>query len=109
MSDHQQTLAEFVNYWTGGLGATIGGAWLGRMMWHAQEARKARRRFFGQELLWELPVAGGMAFIGEAVSNWVGFAQPITTGVVAVLAYLGPRGIEVLFLKWIGRKLDDKA
>lgn len=109
MQEHPQTLAEFVNYWTGGLGATLGGAWLGRMMWHAQEARRARRRFFGPELLWELPVAAGMAFIGEAVSNLWGFGQPISTGLVAALAYLGPRGIEVLFLKWFGRKFDEKT
>lgn len=104
MPDQQQTLAEFVNYWTGGIGATIGGALLGRIMWHAQEVRKDRRRFFGPELLWELPVAGGMGFIGEGIAGWLSLGQPVSTGIVVGLAYLGPRGAEVLFTKWFDRK-----
>lgn len=108
MQENPQTLADFINYWTGGVGATLGGGLLGRLMWHAQEARKARRRFLGPELFWELPIACGMALIGEGAASWLGFGQPVSTGIVAALSYLGPRGAEVVFLKWLGRKLDGK-
>ena len=62
------------------------------------------RRFFGKELLWEIPVAVGMALIGEAAARYIGLSQPVSTGFVATLAYLGPRGAEALLTTWIGRR-----
>ncbi|WP_234841711.1 phage holin family protein [Sinorhizobium meliloti] len=57
-----------------------------------------RRKFFGKELLWGMPIAVGMAFIGEALALWLALEQPMATGLIAALAYLGPRGSEVLFM-----------
>ena len=108
MQENPQSLADLINYWTGGVGATLGGAWLGRLMWHVTEARKARRRFFGRELFWELPIAIGMALMGEGLAAWLSIGQPASTGLIAALSYLGPRGIEVLFLKWASRRMDGK-
>ena len=33
-----------------------------------------------------------MALVAESVSQYAGLGPQVTTGVVAVLAYLGPRG-----------------
>ncbi|RMC65603.1 hypothetical protein EBB04_19210 [Sinorhizobium meliloti] len=68
-----------------------------------------RRKFFGKELLWEIPIAVGMAFLGAALASWLALEQPMATGLIAALAYLGPRGSEVLFMRWFAAKLDRQA
>ena len=45
-----------------------------------------------------------MALIGEAAANYIGLSQPVSTGFVAMLAYLGPRGAEALMAAWLCRK-----
>jgi hypothetical protein len=45
-----------------------------------------------------------MAIIGEAVASYLALTQPVSTGLVATLAYLGPRGAEALLTAWLGRK-----
>ena len=49
----------------GGAAATLIGAFAGRLMWHSAEVRRGHRRFLSKELLWEIPIAVGMALIGE--------------------------------------------
>jgi hypothetical protein len=97
------SLIEAINSLFGGTVTTIIGAFAGRLMWHSGEVKLGKRNFIGKELLWEIPVAVGMAIIGEAVSSYFGLEQPVSTGVVAVLAYLGPRGAEATFEAWISR------
>lgn len=94
---------EWLSNILGGAATTLIGAIMGRLMWHSGEVKKGRRRFFGRELLWEIPVAIGMAIIGEALASYLSFGQPISTGIVAMLAYLGPRGFEAMFAKWIAK------
>lgn len=85
----------------GGAVTTLAAALAGRLMFHSGEVRAHRRRFFGPELLWGLPVAVGMAIIGEAACAWLSLAPPVATGVIAALAYLGPRGAETSFDRWL--------
>ncbi|EHK74190.1 hypothetical protein SM0020_30167 [Sinorhizobium meliloti CCNWSX0020] len=68
-----------------------------------------RRKFFGKELLWEIPIAVGMAFLGAALASWLALEQPMATGLIAALAYLGPRGSEVLFMRWLRRNSTGKT
>ncbi|MBD9372126.1 phage holin family protein [Rhizobium sp. ARZ01] len=105
MPDKYNSLVGLLDAWFGGAFTTLIGAFIGRIMWHAQEVKKARRKFLGRELIWELPIAVGMALIGEGLASWFQFGQPVSTGLVAALAYLGPRGAEVLFMKWFGAKV----
>ena len=95
---------ETINAVFGGAVTTLIGAVTGRLMWHSGEVKLGRRSFFGKELLWEIPVAVGMALMGEAAARYIGLAQPVSTGFVATLAYLGPRGAETLLSAWLGRK-----
>ncbi|ULB10745.1 phage holin family protein [Cereibacter azotoformans] len=88
----------------GGAVATLIAAFVGRLMYHTSEVRAHRRPFFGWELLWEIPVAVGMAVIGEALSRYLGLDSPVSTGLVATLAYLGPRGAEALIERLIRGK-----
>jgi hypothetical protein len=95
---------ETINHLFGGAITTLIGAFTGRLMWHSGEVKLGNRRLFGKELLWEIQVAVGMALIGDSAANYIGLTQPVSTGFVATLAYLGPRGAESLLCAWIGRK-----
>jgi hypothetical protein len=99
-----QSFIEMINNLFGGAVTTLIGAFTGRLMYHSGEVKLGRRRFFGKELFWEIPVAVGMALIGDAAASYMGLTQPVSTGFVATLAYLGPRGAETLLAAWIGKK-----
>lgn len=95
---------ETLNSLFGGALTTLIGAFTGRLMYHSGEVKLGRRRFFGKELLWEIPVAIGMAIIGEGIARYLELGQPVSTGLVATLAYLGPRGAETLMTSWFSQK-----
>ena len=71
---------DMINSFFGGAVTTLIGAFTGRLMWHSGEVKLGNRRFFGKELLWEIPVAVGMALIGEAAARYIGLSQPVSTG-----------------------------
>lgn len=77
-------LVDWMTNLLGGAATTLVGATIGRLMWHSGEVRKGQRRFFGPELLWEIPVAIGMAIIGEAIASYMGVGPTVTTGIVAL-------------------------
>ncbi|QRY68211.1 phage holin family protein [Ensifer sp. PDNC004] len=109
MPEKYTSLIELLNATLGGAATTVIAVLAGRLMWHTNEVRKMRRKFFGKELLWEMPIAVGMAFIGEGLANWLALGQPMATGMIAALAYLGPRGSEVLFMRWFGQRLSERG
>lgn len=76
-------------------------AWLGRLMWHVREVQKQRRRFWSLHLVWELLTALAISFVADGVVDWLGFDGKAGLGLVVVIAYLGPRGIENLILSWL--------
>lgn len=100
----ENSFIEMINNLFGGAITTLIGALVGRLMWHSGEVKLGKRKFFGRELLWEIPVAVGMAMIGDAAATYIGLTQPVSTGFVATLAYLGPRGAEALLATWLGKK-----
>ena len=88
----------------GGAATSMIAAIIGRLAYHASEVRKGRRqRFLGIELLWEAPIAVGMALVGESLSDFFELGHNVSIGVVAVLAYLGPRGAQSLADAWLKR------
>ena len=100
------TLFDLIDQIGGGALTTIFGAAMGRLMWHSSEVRKRRRRFWSRELLLEAPIAIGMALMGEGVTAYFAIDGPTKALVIGGLSWLGPRGMEALFLKWFGAKLD---
>lgn len=106
MSDAPQTITELLNTWVGGAFTTVIAATVGRIMFHAQEVRRAKRKPFGKELIWELPAALGIGMLADGVSSYMGASGSTATAVAVGLGYLGPRGIEALFQKWFEKKID---
>lgn len=92
MSDANTGLIGALQAMFGGAATTLIAASLGRLVYHGHEVRHGRRPLFGRHLVWEVPTAVVMALVAESLSQYVGLGQQVTTGVVAVLAYLGPRG-----------------
>jgi hypothetical protein len=98
--DTTRGLIEAMQAVMGGAVTTLISAGAGRLMFHSAEVRARRRKFLGPELVWEVPIAVGMAIIGEAVSGYFGLSPAVRTGVVAVLAYMGPRGAQALLMRF---------
>ena len=105
MSDKFNTLNEAISYWFGGGASSLIVSVCARLMFHGNEARKMRRRFWGWELVYELPSAVALAMFGEAVASYLGVDSSIRPAVVGTLAFLGPRGIEVAFQRFIESRL----
>lgn len=90
----------------GGAGTALMAAIAGRAMWHASEVRAKRRPVFSKDTLWELPTAIGMALMGEGAGNYLELSNTATVALIAVLSYLGPRGMGAMLERWITRKLS---
>lgn len=104
MADPQGTLWDAVNSMFQGSLSTLLGAFFGRAMWHSTEVRAKRRKFFGREMAWELPILLGMWMIGVGLGDYLDLSVKATAALCSVLSYLGPRGAEALFERWIGVK-----
>lgn len=104
MPEKYSSFYELINAWIGGAFTTLLAAMAGRAMWHSREARKGHRKFIGPELLWEFPFVLGMVLVGEGLASYLAIGQPASTGLIAALAYLGPRGLEVWLSRWWARK-----
>ena len=87
-----------------GFGAALLSALIGRLMWHVGQVRKGTRAFWSLELLWELPLAMGMAIIGKGLAEYIGLSGNAEAALIAALAYLGPRGTEALLAGWLARR-----
>lgn len=101
--NEQSGLIEAFQSIFGGAATSFVGALVGRLMWHSGEVRAKRRRIIGPELLWELPTALGMGFVGEGLSQYLGWEDAMRTGLIVCLSYLGPRGAQALAARWIDR------
>jgi len=106
MQDPSQpsSLIGWMQAFFGGGVTTLIVAGMARLLWHGQEATAGRRPWIGPHLVLELPIAVTMAVVAEAAGAWLGLPQTATTGVVAVVVYLGPRGLRDAVEGWLSRK-----
>ncbi|MFN7051438.1 MAG: phage holin family protein [Gemmobacter sp.] len=89
----------------GAAATTLLAAGLGRLIYHGNEVRAGRRPLIGWHLVLEVPTAVGMAMVAEALAAYFGLSPQVTTGVVAALSYLGPRGAGEVMARWFARKV----
>lgn len=76
----------------------------GRMMAHARAVQDGHRRFWGQHLLWEMPIAIGMAYIAAGAGEWLGVTDNPLLAVVAAASYLGPASVDALLMRILERR-----
>lgn len=76
---------------------------LGRMMSMVQEKRSP----FSRSLLWELPLAIGLGWVGRGVGELAGLQGFALMSSSIVLAYLGPRVISWAAAKYLGMPADQ--
>lgn len=94
MNDPQpNSLIGWMQAFFGGGATTIIVAGLARLVWHGQEASAGRRPWLGPHIILEVPIAICMALVAESLASYLGMTQTVTTGVVAAISYLGPRGL----------------
>lgn len=104
MVEPETGLIEAISNAVGGAATTLIAAFVGRAMFHAGEVRAKRRRIFSFDLVWEVPLAIGMALIGDALGDYLDLENTVRVGLIAVLSYLGPRGAAAIFERWVARK-----
>ena len=93
----------------GAAATTLLAAGLGRLIYHGNEVRAGRRPLIGWHLVLEVPTAVGMAMVAEALAAYFGLSPQVTTGVVAALSYLGPRGAGEVVARWFLRAVTEPA
>jgi hypothetical protein len=97
----------------GGLGALMPTAVVARLMWHRRLVRLGRRKLLSWDLAWELPAAAFSAVVAGGICEYFHLGGLTAQAVVGVIAWLGPRGIEVLLTRALiakaGQLADDDA
>lgn len=78
-------------------------ALLGRVAWHVQQVKAGNRGFWSIALLWEVPLAMFCGIAGAGAGDYLGLVGVQLAAFISVVAYLGPGGIEAMFLKVVGR------
>lgn len=87
---------------------TMALAWLGRLMWHVREVQGQRRKFFSVHLVWELLTACCIGLMADGLAEYLGLSGRPATAVVIFIAYLGPRGVEEILLKYADKFATKK-
>ncbi len=104
MNQQPDSVASVLEWFLGGAITSLFAAAIGRLMFHSAEVKRGRRKVFGRELIGEAVNIIGMAVIGEAVAAYLALAPTVSTGFIAGLAYIGPRGAQVAAEAWFNRK-----
>lgn len=74
-----------------------------RLMYHTEQAKRGRRRFFSVKLAYELPTAVGMAIIAYGGCLLFGFTGEGAVAIVGVASYLGPYTIDIYVTRWLDK------
>lgn len=97
-------LIEALNNAIGGAATAFVAAVAGRLMWLAGEVRAKRRPLLSLTLIWELPMAFGMALIGDGLSDYLALSDTTSIAVISAVSYLGPRGAGAIIERWIDKR-----
>ncbi|NOW44120.1 hypothetical protein FHW96_000247 [Novosphingobium sp. SG751A] len=101
MAEIPQIPAEYV--WTGAGGV------LGRLMFHAREVQRGRRKPWSGALLYDVPIALGMGWSAYGACVWAHLAiQPSVTAAI-LASYLGPYTLDRMIGRVADRYLGGKS
>jgi hypothetical protein len=88
-----------------GLWASFLAALIGRLMWHTKLVQLGKRKFFSIQAVWELPTVFGMMLVGMGLGEYFHLGENATYGITTLLAYYGPRGVEVIIQRWLASRV----
>lgn len=92
------SMNEAVPYaWTGGAGL------VGRIMYHAQQVQRGKRKPWTLALLFDLPIALGMGWATYGLCVWGHLTAEPTISAAIASSYLGPFAIDRV-VGWIGSR-----
>lgn len=93
-------------WWSGTFLLPVLIAAFGRLTWLGEKSRKGDR-IWSWSLLFEIPTAILMVWIGQGAGEHFGLGRESTNGLIGMLAYLGPAGMQKTIgrvFKWKGSK-----
>ena len=101
MTDYNINTQDLVPYlWTGGAGM------LGRLMYRAKLAQMGQVKPLDFAILWDVCIALGMGWISLGICIWFELPQALTSSAAILAAYLGPYGLDLLFVRWVDSKFN---
>ena len=80
------------NWWSGSVLISLLAAIFGRLTWLGEKSGKGRR-IWTWNLLFEIPTAVLMVWVGRGLGEHMGLGESSMNGLIGVLAYLGPKGL----------------
>lgn len=92
----------------GAAGVGVAGATGMRLIWVGYQLRDGDRRVVAAWLLFELLIAVMMGLAAIGVAEWFGLTGWQTFAMAGAFGWLGPKGIEACFLRWIARVIPKK-
>ena len=84
-------------------------AFLGRLLYHHRLVQAGKRRFWSMNLFWEVPMAVFTGLVGHSAATYLGLTGLASSGLVAMVAYLGPHGMEHLLITLAVRREPAKC
>lgn len=83
--------------WTGGAGL------MGRLMYHAQQVQRGRRKPLSWSLFFDVPIAVGMGWLVYGLCVWLRLDPQPTVSAAIAAGHLGPYSIDRMFTAWADR------
>lgn len=100
-------LKDIADWFVALAGSAFAAAVAGRLAWHTRLVQQGERNFLSWELLLELPLVFVGYILGSAVATYLGYSNSaVVSGIVMVVAYLGPGGVQAIMMKYFAPKQD---
>lgn len=70
---------------------------MGRLMFHARQVQRGKRKAVSWELAFDLPVALAMGWLAYGLCVWLGIGPQATVSIAIAAGYLGPYSVDRVF------------
>jgi hypothetical protein len=101
MSDFQSVPDTYL--WTGGAGI------IGRLMYHAREVERGKRKVISWLLVTDIFIAFAMGWGAAGVCDQLNWGMKATISAAIFGAYLGPFSLDLIFTRWAEKFFGGKS
>lgn len=85
---------------------TGGAAIMGRLMFHARQVQRGKRKAMSWELMFDVPVALAMGWMIYGLCIWFGVGPQATVSAAIAAGYLGPYSVDRVFDRVLATYID---